>query len=103
MTETGTGWPEAERDAYDTHANVKLTAEQLAYIEESRESISQWIRSAVQSRIQLERATTPPSKKAEQRMRIRIRELQQAALARAQRETLARRMKAQTDALTDQQ
>ena len=49
MTETGLGWP--DREAYNTHANVKLTEEQIRYIENSGESTSQWIREAVEERI----------------------------------------------------
>lgn len=47
---TGTGWPES----YSLHANVKLTAEQKAVIEQSGEPESQWIRGAVQDRIDKE-------------------------------------------------
>ena len=58
MNETGVGWPggEPDREPYDSHANVKLTEEQLVYIQESGEAISQWIRSAVQDRIEREEA-----------------------------------------------
>jgi hypothetical protein len=49
MTETGVGWP--DREAYSAHANVKLTEDQIRYIENSGESTSQWIRSAVEERI----------------------------------------------------
>jgi hypothetical protein len=49
MTETGLGWP--DREAYSEHANVKLTEDQIRYIENSGESTSQWIREAVEQRI----------------------------------------------------
>jgi hypothetical protein len=49
MTETGLGWP--DRDAYDAHANVKLTAEQLTQIQNSGQPISQWIREAIVERL----------------------------------------------------
>jgi len=52
MTETGVGWP--DREAYSVHANVKLTEEQLTYIENSGESTSQWIREACEERINRE-------------------------------------------------
>lgn len=55
MIETGTGWPADDKsDLYDKHANVKLTAEQLAYIQASTQAISTWIREAVEDRIEKE-------------------------------------------------
>jgi hypothetical protein len=62
----GTGWPgirqwmhkqtdPIEGEAYNQHANVKLTAEQKAVIEASGEPESQWIREAIQMRIDQER------------------------------------------------
>lgn len=55
-----TGWPGAEFPenlgdvAYNNHANVKLNQEQLDYIYDSGEPISQWIRDAIQARIETE-------------------------------------------------
>jgi hypothetical protein len=56
-----TGWPGAEFPeylgmdvAYNQHANVKINQEQLDYIYESGEPISQWIRDAIQARINTE-------------------------------------------------
>jgi hypothetical protein len=52
-----TGWPGgefADGEAYSHHANVKLTQEQLDYINNSGEPISQWIRGAVQERMDTE-------------------------------------------------
>lgn len=51
-----TGWPggEFDGDAYNQHANVKLTQEQLDHIIGSGEPISQWIREAIQMRIETE-------------------------------------------------
>jgi hypothetical protein len=56
MTDNNTGWPggEFEGDAYNQHANVKLTQEQLDHITDSGEPISQWIRDAIQARIDRE-------------------------------------------------
>jgi hypothetical protein len=57
MVETGTGWPDHDRpDLYVKHANVKLTIEQLAYIEASTQATSTWIREAVEDRIEKETA-----------------------------------------------
>jgi hypothetical protein len=53
MTESGTGWPD-EPGLYKQHANVKLTEEQLTYIETSGEATSTWIREAVEDRINKE-------------------------------------------------
>ena len=54
--EEGTGWPGGvfEDLAFSHHANVKLSQEQLDYIYDSGEPISQWIRDAVQARIDTE-------------------------------------------------
>lgn len=52
-----TGWPGGEfsdGEAYSHHANVKLNQEQLDYIYDSQIPISQWIREAVQARIDTE-------------------------------------------------
>jgi hypothetical protein len=55
-----TGWPGGEfpenlgDDAYNHHANVKLNQEQLDHIIDSGEPISQWIRDAIQERIEKE-------------------------------------------------
>ena len=58
---TGTGWPGIRQymhdqtdDPYSHHANVKLNQEQLDYIYDSGEPISQWIRNAIQARIDTE-------------------------------------------------
>jgi hypothetical protein len=56
----GTGWPGGELpdgESYNTHANVKLTAEQKQRIADSGESESQWIREAVQERLDREAFT----------------------------------------------
>ena len=60
MSPTGTGWPGSEFPdtgedvAYNHHANVKLNQEQLDHIYDSGIPISQWIREAVQARIDTE-------------------------------------------------
>lgn len=61
MKNDGTGWPGIRQymhdqtdDAYNRHANVKLTADQKAAIEASGEPESQWIREAIQMRIDQE-------------------------------------------------
>jgi hypothetical protein len=51
---TGTGWV-GEGVAYNFHANAKLTEEQKGIIAMSGESESQWIREAVEMRIEQER------------------------------------------------
>jgi hypothetical protein len=56
---TGTGWPGIRQYMHDEatftqHANVKLTEDQLDYIYDSGEPISQWIRDAIQARIDTE-------------------------------------------------
>jgi len=51
MTETGTGWPGPE---FPEHANVKLTAEQKAKINESGDPESTWIRQAIVERLERE-------------------------------------------------
>lgn len=57
---TGTGWPGIRQymhdatDPYSHHANVKLNQEQLDYIYDSDIPISQWIREAIQARIDTE-------------------------------------------------
>jgi hypothetical protein len=54
MTE-GTGWPNNESpESYNVHANVKLTEAQKAKIAESGESESQWIREAIEMRLEHE-------------------------------------------------
>lgn len=50
----GTGWV-GEDVSYTTHANVKLTVEQKEAIERSGEPESQWIREAVEARLERER------------------------------------------------
>jgi hypothetical protein len=59
MTETGVGWPEADdRGAYSRkyseHANVKLSPEQKEAIARSGQPESEYIREAVQMRLDRE-------------------------------------------------
>jgi hypothetical protein len=58
MTETfeKLGWPAPDQwdEPYTSHANTKLSEAQKAYIEASGEATSQWIREAVQQRIDAE-------------------------------------------------
>jgi hypothetical protein len=54
---TGTGWPEPESDGYTIHANTKLNSEQKKAIDQSGEPESQWIREAIQERLDREAVT----------------------------------------------